>query len=307
MRRDLGDFQTPPELASAVLESLGSIGRKWSRVLEPTCGQGRFLAALLAQASPPREIQAIEIQGNHCAAARAISKSDATARGVRVRIHQADLFGVDLTSDLIWAENGPLLVLGNPPWVTAAELGRLGASVRPPKRRMDGLGGLAALTGASNFDVAEAVWLKLIAELADQKATIALLCKTSVARRILERAHRTRLPIATASVRRLDAARWFGAAVDACLFQAELGTAGRLRDVPVYDGLTQRSPESVMSFAGGWLVADRDSLLRIGRGRWSMPVDLASGIEARRGRRHGAAPRRSGRPTDKPKWRDPRR
>ena len=250
--------------------------------LEPTCGQGRFLAAALAQASPPREIQAIEIQGNHCAAARAISKSDATARGVRVRIHQADLFGVDLTSDLIWAENGPLLVLGNPPWVTAAELGRLGRACAT-ERRMDGLGGLAALTGASNFDVAEAVWLKLIAELADQKATIALLCKTSVARRILERAHRTRLPIATASVRRLDAARWFGAAVDACLFQAELGTAGRLRDVPVYDGLTQRSPESVMSFAGGWLVADR-ALYSV-----SAVADGACPLTWRQGLKHDAA------------------
>ena len=53
MRRDLGDFQTPPELAAAVLECLGPIGRRWPRVLEPTCGQGHFIAALLAQTSPP--------------------------------------------------------------------------------------------------------------------------------------------------------------------------------------------------------------------------------------------------------------
>ena len=69
LRRDLGDFQTPRELAGLVLECLGPIGRRWPRVLEPTCGQGHFIAALLAQKFPPKEIQAVEIQDNHCAAA----------------------------------------------------------------------------------------------------------------------------------------------------------------------------------------------------------------------------------------------
>ena len=77
--------------------------------------------------------------------------------------------------------------------------------------------------------MAEAVWLKLIGELADRAPTIALLCKTSVARRILERANRTRLPIASASIHRLDAARWFGAAVDACLFQVASAHPNALR------------------------------------------------------------------------------
>ena len=197
VRRELGDFQTPPALAAAVIECLGPIGRKWSRVLEPTCGRGHFIAALLQHGFPPSEILAVEIQDSHCVAARAASAADADRRGVHVRIHQADFFGVDLRNDLKWRETGRLLVVGNPPWVTSAELGRLESSVRPPRRRIDGLDGFAALTGSSNFDVAEAVWLKLIAELADQAATIALLCKTSVARRILERAHRQRLPIAS--------------------------------------------------------------------------------------------------------------
>ena len=145
MRRELGDFQTPPELAAAVLECLGPIGRNWSRVLEPTCGRGHFIAALLEHAVPPREILAVEIQDNHCAAARAASAAAATGRGVHVRIHQADFFGIDLRKDLKWRETGRLLVVGNPPWVTSAELGRLESSVRPPRRRIEGLDGFAAL------------------------------------------------------------------------------------------------------------------------------------------------------------------
>ncbi len=279
LRRELGDFQTPPELAAAVLECLGPIGRKWSRVLEPTCGQGHFIAGLLEHAFPPREILAVEIQDSHCAAARAASAAGADRRGVHVRIHQADFFGVDLREDLRWRETGRLLVVGNPPWVTSAELGRLDSSVRPPRHRMEGLDGLAALTGSSNFDVAEAVWLKLIAELADQAATIALLCKTSVARRILERAHRQRLPVANAEIRRLDASRWFGAAVDACLFQVELGTPESLREVPVYESLVHKSPTSVMGFAGGWLIADRDAYAAGSSAEGVCPLTWRQGIK----------------------------
>ena len=199
--------------------------------------------------------------------------------GTRVQIHQADLFGIDLRNDLKWQKKGRLLVVSSPPWVTGAELGRLEASVRPPKRRISGLDGLAALTGASNFDVAEAVWLKLITELARSAATIALLCKTSVARRILERAHRERMPITKASMHRLDAARWFGAAVEACLFQIELGPPENLHEVPVYESLAQRRAESVMSFAGGWLIADREAYSAWALADGACPLTWRQGVK----------------------------
>ena len=283
MRRELGDFQTPPELAAAVLECLGPIGKRWPRVIEPTCGQGHFIAALLAQSPRPREIQAIEIQRGHCALASALSQRDAQASGVHVQIHHADLFSLDLRKDLIWKEDGPLLAVGNPPWVTSAELGRLGSKIRPPKHRIEGLDGLAALTGSANFDVAEAVWLKLIAELADLTATIALLCKTSVARRILERANRTRLPIESASIHRIDAARWFGAAVDACLFQVRLGAPDALREIPVYQNLTSPQLESSMNFAHGWLIGDGEAY------RPAAFVDGTCPLTWRQGLKHDAA------------------
>ena len=151
-----------------------------------------------------------------------------------------------------------------------------------------GLDGLAALTGCSNFDVAEAVWLKLIAELADQAPTIALLCKTSVARRILERAHRARLPIASASMRRLDASRWFGAAVDACLFQVGLGAPRGLREVPVYQTLAQRQAESVMGFAGGWLIADREAYAAAAVADGACPLTWRQGVKHDAAARDGA-------------------
>jgi hypothetical protein len=262
LRRDLGDFQTPPELVAAVLATLGPIGARWPRVLEPTCGLGHFLDGLLDHPTPPRELQAIEIQPAHCRAAgeRTARSGD---RETGVTITCADVFGLDLARDLAWRETGPLLVIGNPPWVTNAELGSLASTQVPPKSNVKGLGGMSARTGASNFDVAEALWLKLARELADEAPTIAFLCKTSVARGILQFAHRARLPIESASIRRIDAARWFGASVDACLFRVSLSKvapAGERDcdgDIPIYPDLNASQPTSVMGFSRGWLVADR--------------------------------------------------
>jgi hypothetical protein len=259
VRRDLGDFQTPPELVAEVLLALGPIGPRWTRVLEPCCGRGHFIRGLLDLAQPPREIQAIEIQESHYHAARALVAGE-SARGVPVKLIRADLFELNLKSDLTWRDNGPILVLGNPPWVTNSELGILASTARPPRRNIKGMTGLEALTGASNFDVAEACWLKLASELADQQPTIALLCKTSVARSILEFAHRAPLPLTAATVQRIDAAHWFGAAVDACLFCVTLGDAQsmpvRALTVPVSSGLGQRKPDRIMGFAHGRLVPD---------------------------------------------------
>jgi hypothetical protein len=269
VRRDLGDFQTPPGLVDAVLETLGPIGVRWPRVLEPTCGRGNFVAGLLAHSSPPREIRGIEIQPAHCRAAEERLLREAHP-ATRTTIVCADLFQVDLGRDLDWSERGPLLVLGNPPWVTSAELGTLAGAHTPPKANIKGLNGLEARTGSANFDAAEAVWLKLARDLAAEAPTIAILCKTSVARAILQFAHRAGLPIADASIRRIDAGRWFGASVDACLFRVTMSaprptsgiTASWSAEVPIFGGLDAAEPAAVLGFARGRLVEDCEAYRR---------------------------------------------
>ena len=311
VRRDLGDFQTPPELVSAVLEVLGPIGARWTRVLEPACGRGHFLTGLLAHRSPPREIRAVEIQPAHCRDAAALVAERGHC-GTEVAITCADLFGLDLERDLGWRDRGPLLVVGNPPWVTSAELGSLGSAAVPPKRNIKSLPGLAARTGAGNFDVAEAVWLKLARELAAEAPTIALLCKTSVARSILQFAHSARLPIAEAWVRRIDAARWFGATVSACLFCVTLASAGGEAQglgswsIPIFPDLESDVPERVMGFARGWLIADLPAYRRSAFADGACPLtwrqglkhDAAAVMELRRDPGTGALRNRADQPVD---------
>src|SRR5947209_1270857 len=75
VRRDLGDFQTPRELVAAVLRCLGPVASRWTRVLEPTCGQGSFLKGLLEDPAPPRELIGIELQQSHVDASRAVARA----------------------------------------------------------------------------------------------------------------------------------------------------------------------------------------------------------------------------------------
>lgn len=288
MRRDLGDFQTPPELVGMVLETLGPIGTRWPRVLEPTCGRGHFVAGVLAHSVPPREVLGVEIQPEYCrAAGAAIRRHDRP--GTRAAITCADFFGLDLTRDLAWRERGPLLVVGNPPWITSAALGSLGAASGPPRSNVKGLPGLEARTGSANFDVAEAVWLKLARELAGANPTIAILCKTSVARGLLAHARNVGLLVAGASIRRINASRWFGASVDACLFCATIagatdpigaGSATLECDgVPVFDGLDGDEPATVMGFARGRPVADFTAYLRCAFADGECPLTWRQGIK----------------------------
>ncbi len=278
--RDLGDFQTPPALVAAVLDALGPIGSRWPRVLEPTCGRGGFLAGLIEQADPPREIRGFEIQSAHFRAARKVADASAS---VHVEVRKANLFDLDLRRDLTWGRGGPLLVVGNPPWVTNSALGGLGSTNLPTKSNFKRLRGIDAKTGASNFDIAEAVWLKLIRELADENPTIALLCKTSTARAVLKFAAIERLPVVEASIHKIDARIWFGAAVDACLCRVALGPGARFDRIRVFRDFRATEPEAEIGHPQGRPVAN---LLTYG------PLSFADGVcpmTWRQGLKHDAA------------------
>ncbi|MDR3635721.1 MAG: class I SAM-dependent methyltransferase [Isosphaeraceae bacterium] len=274
--RDLGDFQTPPALVAAVLDQLGLIGTRWTRVLEPTCGRGHFLSGVLAGPSPPRQVLGIEIQEGHADVARVAARGHGD-------VLCASLFDLDLTRDLPWDTEGPLLVLGNPPWITSAELGLLESGNVPHKRNVKGMKGLEARTGASNFDIAEAVWLKLIAELADQRPTIALLCKTTVARAVLAHAREQQWPIAEASIHRIDATKWFRAAVDGCLLRVRLGPGTPDPAIPIFSTLGATAPECSLGFTDRGPVADSE---RYGTCAFA---DGLSPVTWRQGVKHDAA------------------
>ncbi len=253
-RKILGDYQTPVQLARNVVSRLFADGLQWERVLEPTCGQGNFIRACIEQAASVREIIGLEIQQRYVNESKNIR-----SQMVKISICHQDIFDINLTTALQWNTSSPLLVLGNPPWITNAEQGRLNGKNVPRKSNFQRLSGLDAITGKSNFDIAEAVWLKLIHEYVDEPVTIALLCKTSVARKVAQFVLDSKLPVNSMSLYRIEAQRWFNVAVDAGLFALELNQGDTCYDVAEFDSLLDARHIRTFGFNGKNIVADLDS------------------------------------------------
>lgn len=259
MRPDeLGDYQTPPELASAVVD-LVLAGNSYASAIEPTCGRGAFLLALARSARPPKRLVGFELQPVHAHAAREALASARFPGSWTVR--EGDIFSVD---PLVLASGGPdpLLLIGNPPWLATDVLTRRGGVNRPRLRaNPQGLAGLDALTGAGGFDIAEAILIRLTEALAERRPTFAFLVKEQTARSFLRYCARAGYPLARASIHLIDARRWFRVDVRACLLQVELAGAPLgvplvKLDVPVYESITDRREARRIGVRDGELVAD---------------------------------------------------
>jgi hypothetical protein len=254
-RRELGQWQTPAELAHAALAIVSGLGVSPETVVEPTCGEGAFLAAA-AQAFARARLVGYEIDRGFARAARARVSSS------RSRVVVADFFDVDWDRELS-AMREPILVTGNPPWVTSATLGVLGSDNLPDKSNFKGLTGFEALTGKSNFDISEWMILRLLQALRSRRSTLAVLCKSSVARRVVEFTAARGWSVRAGGLWRVDAMRHFGAAVDAVLFVCETGPSDRAGSRwPVHASLDAARPASTMAVVDGALVADVERYAR---------------------------------------------
>lgn len=169
--REFGDYQTPLPFCRKICRLLQECGYvdKPQVVLEPTCGLGNFLSAA-AEVLQPEQLIGIELNPDY-AAETARRVPDAT-------IITGSIFALKTKS---WCQSDRVLILGNPPWVTSSDL-RFNL---PAKSNFRGLRGIEALTGASNFDIAESVIVQLLEEYRGRGCVLTMLCKLSAARRIL--------------------------------------------------------------------------------------------------------------------------
>ena len=252
VKAEFGDFQTPDELAGRVVKLLGKLGIKPASILEPTCGLGNLLVPALKEFSGSTVAVGVDINPKYLEhAADRIPSGDRS----RTRLIQADFFATDW--DRLMAElPEPVLALGNPPWVTNADLGTLGSDNLPRKSNFQRLTGLDALTGKSNFDVSEWMLLRLGGVLAKRSGALAMLCKTAVARKVMAQFWRANLPVASATLYRIDAKSAFGAAVDACLLICLLGRTQGSRECLCFDSLDDETTAGAFGLEGDDLVAD---------------------------------------------------
>jgi hypothetical protein len=235
-RREYGDWQTPEPLAREVV---GLLDARPGSVVEPTCGTGAFLEAAAGR-WPEARLLGWDVNPGYVQRAR-------ERMGDRALIEQADFFTMDWEEVLGRLEE-PILVLGNPPWVTSAALGALGSGNLPVKSNVEGLKGLDALTGKANFDVSEWMIVRLAEALEGRDFTLAMLCKARVARRVM-----TRGLAVGGEVRRFDAGEHFDTSVESVLLVLSNGHSDRW---PYHGSLGSARPECVWGMVDGVLVRD---------------------------------------------------
>ena len=213
-----------------------------------------------------------EINPAHIRRARALC-------GDNVSIRTADFFAHDWPA-FIDSLSEPILVIGNPPWVTSAELGKINGDNLPEKTNHAGERGIDAITGKSNFDLSESILNSLVSSLQGRDASIGMLCKLSVARKVLTRMWRLHCGDHSAAVYLFDAQRAFGAVVDACLllirFRRPAASGRGNLSCDVYESFTATRPCSQFGIRDGMLVSDVDLYQRhqalcgngVGHQRW---------------------------------------
>ena len=253
VKAEFGDFQTPPALAQDVCRLLADLRVSPASVVEPTCGRGSLLFAALDRFPAVRKAIALDINAVY---AKTVSSDLAKCWDeLDVAVIEADFFRTD------WAEMAsglpePILVVGNPPWVTNAALSTLGSSNFPEKSNFQTYRGFDAITGKSNFDISEWMLIDILGWLNGRDSVMAMLCKTAVARKVLTHAWKHRVGLGDCRIFQIDAWKQFGAAVDACLLYCELSPSSHTRQCRVHGTLDMNSQEGEFGYHDDRLVAD---------------------------------------------------
>jgi hypothetical protein len=275
-RIEFGDFQTPRPLALAVCRLVKGRGFRPKSVLEPTCGTGTFLIASLEAFSELERAVGYEINRLYSEAAR--REISSLGKSIPAKVFSADFFATDW-NEVFGTLPEPILIVGNPPWVTNSGLGVLKSANVPEKSNVDGLRGIHALTGGSNFDISEWMLRTCIECLSKKRGLMAMLCKTSVARKVLNYVWKTGVHVKTASIYRIDAQENFGAAVDACLLLIETEDGFSSHNCAQYPSITDSEPTNRFGYRESRLVADIELYERWGGFRGDSLGGWRSGIK----------------------------
>jgi hypothetical protein len=278
-RAEFGDFQTPRALAEAVCAKARQLHGIPRTAVEPTCGEGHFLVAAHAVFGAATRLVGVEVDPTYAARAE---QTLANIGAAHRTIVNDDFFAVRWKT-LLARVPRPVMVIGNPPWVTNAEVGALNGGNLPNKSNFQGYRGLDALTGKSNFDISEWMCIQILEALAGANAAFAVLVKAAVARKVLAHAWRKDIPLDGAALYRIDAKLHFGVSVQACLFTARTNAAG-IKECRVYASLDADQPIQTLGIDDGQLIADIDARRRTA----FLDVD-AQGSQWRSGIKHDCA------------------
>ena len=189
---DLGDFQTPIHLTNKICKYLLNQGFSPDIIFEPTVGRGNFVISAINTFNTLQFIYSVDIQRKYDWLFKLnILKlsNEKEINIVETEFHRDNIFHHQLSSNFkkfLDTNCKSLLILGNPPWVTNTKLSTLNSKNLPTKSNIKGLNGIDAITGKSNFDIAEFILLSMINLFSNRECKIAMLCKTSVVKNLVK-------------------------------------------------------------------------------------------------------------------------
>lgn len=249
--REFGDYQTPLPLALQICRYLRTYyGADPAIVIEPTFGKGNFLISSIQTFPGVKTVYGVEIRRDYqWVAKRNLSLQAISGETAKpdIRLFHDDIFTHSFDESIL-RSGEEVLIIGNPPWVTNSELGALEAGNLPAKQNLKRYKGLDAITGKSNFDICEYILLLLLETFQHCKGTLAMLCKNSVARKIVQELPRKTYRLSEMRLLQIDAKKEFQASADASLFVARFGGSAERIVCDTYE--LNRPEVKVASF--GW-------------------------------------------------------
>jgi hypothetical protein len=283
-QREMGDFQTPLPLASRVCRYLVDAGVKPRVIIEPTFGTGNFILAAIDSFPEGELVYGVEIQEKYEWSLKLslLERALHSRRpGPRIILRRDDIFTHRFPEEILKAQD--VLIIGNPPWVTNAEVSAINGRNVPGKRNIDRVFGLEALTGRSNFDIAEFILFRLLDLFSGRRGVLAMLCKNSVVRDLVSTLPKRKFDVSNIRQFEIDAHREFGAAVGASLLVLDMGTGQRTFTCRTASLSHPSEPGVTFGWAGNRFVASFD-----GYGQVSQ-LDGESPLEWRQGVKHDCA------------------
>ncbi len=273
--KEFGDFQTPTTLTNAILTRLKGDGLSPASILEPTCGTGSFILTAL-KVFPSTKIYGFDINSKYITNLK--TKITQLDKQNRVFLDTVNFFEVN------WGEYlkniaSPYLIIGNLPWITSSELGRIDGQNLPKKSNIHEFKGLDSLTGKSNFDISEWMILELLKAMDGSRSTLAILCKVSVAQKVFKYAIRANLSVSSIAIYEIDAELNFNASVDACLLSITIKTGETTDKCLVFSSLDSQTPTTILGIYKGNVINDHTSFERLKHLHGKSFLNWRSGIK----------------------------
>lgn len=253
---EFGDFQTPFKLAIEITRFIQQIFPNPQIIIEPTCGLGSFIKASIDQWRDQCFYYGFDLNQNYLHQLRITLENNHNCY-----LENIDVFAKDWLSFFEEKKDKSILIIGNPPWVTNAKLGSLNSNNLPLKSNFQKLNGLDAKTGKANFDIAEWILIKLIDSLESlnfSNACIAMICKTTTARKVLKHFWLNNANIYDSSLHLIDAKKYFNVSVDTCLFITQIGKNINSKTATIYHDLSFNNKIQTFGLVNDELIANLD-------------------------------------------------